>query len=185
MRIHIAGAVACGVFSLCLCAAAVAQGMPGAMQGQDFGGPPPNVRKITDGALTCEQILAESRQLEQSAATHQAAADNAQREAAQAQDLMMKQAMGARGGGMSSAATGLLGMLPGVGFIGGIAAQSAAESRMASMQQQTAVVTQVYERMAQSHQALQFAQARNDHLVGLFLQKGCKVPEGAAAAASR
>lgn len=146
-----------------------------------YGGPPPNVRKLTDGSLTCEQIYAESKMLEQSAATHQATVDAAQREAMQAQEAMMKSA---RGGGMSGTATGLLGALPGLGFVGGLAAQAQASSRMAAAQEGNAAMTQAYQRMAGATQSLAYAQARNDHLVGLFLQKGCKAPvDGATAAA--
>ncbi|MET0311544.1 MAG: hypothetical protein ABW051_05795, partial [Burkholderiaceae bacterium] len=146
-----------------------------------FGAPPAGIRKLTDGALTCEQIYAESRALEKSSAEQQAVVDAAQREAAQAQEAMMR---GARGSTMSGMASGLLGSLPGVGLVGGLAAQASMTSRMAAAQEGTTAMTQAYQRVASASQSMAYAQARNDHLVGMFLQKGCKTPDAAGTAAA-
>lgn len=151
--------------------------MPMPMQGMAPMGPPPGVRKITDGALTCEQIYAESRSLEASIATHRATSDAAQAEATAAQDALMKQANSA---GAMPMGAGMLGMIPGAGMFSGMAAQAAMSSQRSAMQEGTTKVTAAYQRMAQAQEQLAFAQGRNDHLVGLFLQKNCKVPEGAA-----
>jgi flagellar hook-length control protein FliK len=139
-------------------------------------GPPPGVRKITDGALSCDQIYAESRGLEESIARHRATSDAAQAEATAAQDAMMKQANSA---GSMPMGAGLLGMIPGAGMFSGMAAQAAVASQRSAMQESTAKVTSAYQRMAQAQEQLAYAQGRNDHLVGLFLQKNCKLPDGA------
>jgi hypothetical protein len=140
--------------------------------------PPAGVRKLSDAALSCDQIYAEASALEASVATHRAASEAAQREATQAQEAMMKSASGSMAVPVASS---LLGMIPGGNMISGMAAQAAMQSQMSAMQDSTAQMTAAYQRMAQAQEALAHAQARNDHLVGLFLNKGCKLPEGQAA----
>jgi tagatose-1,6-bisphosphate aldolase non-catalytic subunit AgaZ/GatZ len=137
--------------------------------------PPVGVRKITDGAMSCEQIYAESRSLEDAVVKHRAASDAAQAEANVAQEAMMKRAAG---GSAMPMASGLLGMIPGGGMVSGMAAQAAMSAQMSAMQESTAKMTASYQRMAQAQEQLAWAQARNDHLVGLFLGKNCKLPEG-------
>lgn len=139
--------------------------------------PPAGVRKITDGSLTCAQIYAEARSLEEAVVKHRAAADAAQAEANQAQQAMMQRSTGGMAMPMAS---GLLGMIPGGSLVSGMAAQAAMSSQMSAMQDGTAKMTASYQRMAQVQEQLAHAQARNDHLVGLFLAKNCKVPEAAA-----
>lgn len=136
-------------------------------------GPPAGIKKITDGALTCEQLYAESKSLEQAAARHRAESEAAQKEATVAQDAMMKQAASSTA---VPVATSLLGMLPGGSMVGSLAAQAAMSSKMSAMQEGTAKVTASYQRMAQAQEQLAYAQGRNDHLVDLFLKKNCKVP---------
>lgn len=138
-------------------------------------GPPPGARKITDGALTCAQIQAESRSLEQAALQHRVEADTAQREANTSQQDMMKQA----GGGMSAMplASSLLGMLPGGSLVSSMAAEAAMSAQRSAMQDGAARMMASYQRIAQAQEQLAYAQARNDHLVGLFLAKKCKLAE--------
>lgn len=140
--------------------------------------PPAGVRKLSDAGLSCEQIYAEATALEASMATHRAASDAAQQEAAKAQETMMKSASGSMAVPVASS---LLGMIPGGGMISGMAAQAAMQSQMSAMQESTSQMTASYQRMAQAQEALAYAQARNDHLVGMFLSKGCKLPEAQAA----
>jgi hypothetical protein len=151
------------------------QGMQG--MGGMAPGPVAGVRKITDGALTCEQLYAESMALEQSMARHRTASDAAQQEANVAQEAMMK---GARGSMAAPMATSVLSMIPGVGMFSGLAAQASMQAQMSSMQESTQQMTASYQRMAQAQEQLGMAQARNDHLVGLFLAKNCKLPEAPA-----
>ncbi len=135
--------------------------------------PPAGVRKLTDGALGCEQIYAESRGLEAAIAKHQAEADAAQAEANTAQDAMMKNA----GGGGMSMGSSLLGMIPGANMFSGMAQQAAMSAQMSAMRDSQSKMMAAYQRVAQVQEQLAYAQARNDHLVDLFLKKGCKVPQ--------
>ncbi len=138
--------------------------------------PPASVKKLSDAGLTCDQIYVEATQLEKSIPEHRAASDAAQREANEAQQAMMKSASS---GMMPSMGASLLGMVPGGGMVSGLAAQAAASARMSAMQDSTAKIMASYQRMAQAQEALAYAQARNDHLVGMFLSKGCKLPQAA------
>ena len=140
-------------------------------------GPPPGVRKITDGALGCEQIYAESQALEASVARHRSESEAAQKEANAAQESMMKSASGGAGMSMGSS---LLGMIPGAGMFSGMAQQAAMSAQMSGMQESQSKMMAAYQRMMQAQEQLAYAQGRNDHLVGLFLEKKCKVPEGQA-----
>lgn len=139
-------------------------------------GPPVGVRKISDAGLSCEQIHAESRGLEEAALRHRTAADAAQREANAAQDTMMKRASS---GGAMPMASGLLNMIPGAGMFSGMAAQAAMSGQRSSMQEGSSQVMAAYQRLAAAQEQLAYAEARNDHLVGLFLDRKCKLPEGA------
>lgn len=135
--------------------------------------PPAGVKKLSDAGLSCDQIYAEATQLEKTIPEHRAASDAAQREANEAQQAMMKSA---NSGMMPSMGASLLGMVPGGGMVSGLASQAAASARMSAMQESTAKIMASYQRMAQAQEALAYAQARNDHLVGMFLSKGCKLP---------
>lgn len=136
--------------------------------------PPAGVRKITDGALSCEQIYAESRGLEAAIAKHQAESDAAQAEANAAQDAMMKSA--GRGPG-ASVGSSLLGMIPGANMFSGMAQQAAMSAQMSAMRDSQSKMMASYQRVAQVQEQLAYAQARNDHLVDLFLKKGCRAPQ--------
>lgn len=139
-------------------------------------GPPTGVRKITDGALGCEQIYAESRSLEADMVKQRAVSEAAQAEANVAQEAMMKNAGGGMGMGMGSS---LLGMIPGAGMLSGMAQQAAMSSQMSAMQESQGRMMASYQRMMKAQEQLAYAQARNDHLVGLFMEKKCTLPEGA------
>jgi hypothetical protein len=137
--------------------------------------PPTGVRKLSDAGLSCEQIYAEATQLEKSIPERRAEADALQREANASQQAMMKSASS---GMMPSVGASLLGMIPGAGMVSSLAQQAAASAQMSAMQEGTAKMMASYQRMAQVQEQLAYAQARNDHLVGMFLAKGCKLPEG-------
>jgi hypothetical protein len=175
--------LACG--ALVLSATAWSQAVPAAqaealdadeppMMPMPPAAPPAGVRKLSDAGLSCEQIHAEATSLEKSIVQHRAASDAAQREANEAQQAMMSSASSGMG---TSMATGLLGMLPGGGMVSGMAAQAAAQAQMSAMREGQGRMMSAYQRMAQAQEALAYAQARNDHLVGMFLQKGCKLPQ--------
>lgn len=142
-----------------------------------------NVRKLGDGELSCAQIYAETQGLEASGQAQQAEAAQAQQVMTDAQNEMMKQASGMRGGGMGSAiGSGLLGMIPGASQVQGMAMQAAAEARQASMQENTRKMMQAQTRLMNAEMALEHTRARSDHLTELFLKKGCKLSEARAAA---
>lgn len=144
----------------------------------EAGAPPaptPGVRKITDGALTCEQIYAESRGLEEAVARHRAESDAAQKDANAQQEALMKSASGGMGMGVGSS---LLGMIPGAGMLSGMAQQAALSAQMSGMQDAQSKMMASYQRMMQAQEHLAYAQGRNDHLVGLFLAKKCTAPQG-------
>ena len=67
-------------------------------------GPPPGVRKLTDGSLSCEQIYNESRGLEAEVAQYSAESDAAMQEANVAQQALMSNAGPGVGSGISTAA---------------------------------------------------------------------------------
>lgn len=148
--------------------------MPAPMMNMPMG-PPPGVRKITDGALSCEQIYAESRSLEAEVAKYSAESDAAMQEANAAQQAMMSNA----GSGVGTQAVGLLGMVPGASMFTGMAQQAAMSAQMSALQESQSKMMTSYQRMAKVQERMAYAQARNDHLVGLFLEKKCKLPEGA------
>lgn len=170
-------ALATSCLWLCLLpASAQMVGQPFEMPAPGYSGTPaPNVRKITDGNLTCEQIYAESTSLEATISTQQAAVAAAQKEAQKAQDSMISGAMSSPGTGV---ATSILGMIPGAGIAAGLASQAAIAAQQAAAQQSATDMNQAYQRMATLSESLAQAQARNDYLIGLFLQKNCKAPGG-------
>lgn len=140
-------------------------------------GPPAGVRKISDAGLSCQQIYAESRSLEEAIVRHRAASETAQRDANTAQDSMMKRASSASAMPMASS---LLSMVPGAGMFGGLAAQAAMSAQQSAIQEGTSQVMAAYQRVTAAQEQLAYAEARNDHLVSLFLDRKCKLPEGAA-----
>ena len=77
---------------------------------------------------------------------------------------------------------GLLGLIPGGAQVQGHAMQAAAEARRARMQDNTQQMMQAQTRLVNAEQALGHVQARSEHLVDLFLKKGCKLSEVKAAA---
>ncbi len=139
---------------------------------------PQSVRKLSDGELTCLQIHAETLALEKASQDQQAQATQAQAVMAEIQNEVLAQANGARGGGMGSAiGSGLIGMIPGAGQLQGYAAQAAADARRARMQEGVNKMMQAQTQLMNAEQALEHAQARGDHLVDLFLKKGCKLSQ--------
>ena len=147
---------------------------PGALRG---------VKKLGDGELDCAQLYAETKALERSGELQQAEATQAQQAMAQSQNDMMKQANDLRGGGMGSAiGSSVLGMIPGAGYVQGMAMQAAASARMANMQDNVNKMMQAQNQLMSTEQALEFTRARSEHLTDLFLKKGCKLSEVTTAA---
>jgi hypothetical protein len=140
-------------------------------------GPPAGVRKISDAGLSCQQIHTEARSLEEAIVKHRAASEAAQRDANAAQENMMKRASSA---GAAPMASSLLSMVPGAGMFGGLAAQAAMSAQQSAIQEGTSQVMAAYQRVTAAQEQLAYAEARNDHLVGLFLDRKCRLPEGAA-----
>ncbi|WP_137919018.1 hypothetical protein [Hydrogenophaga sp. 2FB] len=152
---------------------------------QSAAPPTRNVRKLSDGELTCAQIYAETQALEKSSQAQQAEATQAQAAMTETQNEMMKSAGSMPGSGIGSAiGNSLLGMIPGAGQIQGYAMQAAAEARRASMQDSAQKMMQAQTQLMKLEQGLEHAQARSDHLADLFLKKGCKLSEVKAATAN-
>lgn len=135
-----------------------------------------SVRKLSDSELGCGEIYTESQGLEKSLLTWQAEAAQAQRAMEDTQNEMMKRANDARGAGMGAAiGGGLLGLIPGGGQVAGYAAQAAASARRADMQENVNRMMQAQTQLMKLEQAMEHAQARNDHLADLFLKMGCRL----------
>lgn len=146
---------------------------------------PRNVKKLSDGELSCAQIYAETQVLEKTSQERGAEAEQAQAAMMASQNEMMKQAGGMGGGGVgSSVGSSLLSLIPGGGQIQSFAMQAAADARRASMQDSVEKMMQVQTRLVNAEQARELAQARSEHLTDLFLKKGCKLSEAKAASAS-
>lgn len=135
------------------------------------------VRRITDAALSCDQIYEESRRLEEEISRHRAASEAAQREAAAIQEAMTGSSSGS---GALPVASSLLGSIPGVGMFAGLATSAATSAQMANLKEKTEQMSAAYERLAAAQERAAHAEARNDHLVALFLDRKCKLPEAAA-----
>lgn len=150
----------------------------------EYAAPPmANVRELRDGELTCAEIYAETQALERTGREQQAKARQAQEAMTKSQEAMTKQASN-MSGGMGAIGGGLLSMVPGGGLVSGLAARAATSARTSAIQQETNRMMQTQMEMINTEQALQYTQARSDHLAGLFLDKGCKLSEvqGAASA---
>lgn len=146
---------------------------------------PRNVKKLSDGELSCAQIYAETQVLEKTSQERGAEAEQAQAAMMASQNEMMKQASGMGGGGMgSSVGSSLLSLIPGGGQIQSFAMQAAADARRASMQDSVEKMMQVQTRLMNAEQARELAQARSEHLTDLFLKKGCKLSEVKSAGAA-
>jgi len=146
---------------------------------------PRNVKKLSDGELSCAQIYAETQVLEKTSQERGAEAEQAQAAMMASQNEMMKQASGMGGGSMgSSVGSSLLSLIPGGGQIQSFAMQAAADARRASMQDSVEKMMQVQTRLVNAEQARELAQARSEHLTDLFLKKGCKLSEVKSAGAA-
>jgi hypothetical protein len=140
------------------------------------------VRQLGDGELSCAQIHAETQALEKTSQAHQAEAAQAQQAMTDTQNEMMKLASAGRGGVGSAIGGSLLGLIPGGAQVQGYAMQAAAEARRAGMQDNTNKMMQAQTRLVNAEQALEHVQARSEHLVDLFLKKGCRLSEVKATA---
>ncbi|WP_288253934.1 hypothetical protein [uncultured Hydrogenophaga sp.] len=140
-----------------------------------------SVRRLGDGELSCAQIHAETQALEKTGQIHRAEAAQAQQAMTDTQNEMMKLASEGRGGVGSAIGGSLLGLIPGGSQVQGYAMQAAAEARRAGMQDSTNKMMQAQTRLVNAEQALEHVQARSEHLVDLFLKKGCKLSEVKAA----
>lgn len=141
------------------------------------------VKRLSDSDLSCSEIHAESAALEKTGQAQQAEAAQAQEAMAKVQEALAAQAGGVRGGGVGAAiGGGLLGMVPGGAQIQGHAMKAAAEARRAGMEEGMQKMMQAQTQLMNAEQALEFAQARGEHLADLFLRKGCRLSEVKAAA---
>lgn len=146
---------------------------------------PRNVKRLSDGELSCAQIYAETQALEKTSQERGAESEQAQAAMMASQNEMMKQASGMGGGGVaSSVGSSLLSLIPGGGQIQSFAMQAAADARRASMQDSVEKMMQVQTRLVNAEQARELAQARSEHLTDLFLKKGCKLSEVKSAGAA-
>jgi len=136
-----------------------------------------SVRQLGDGELGCAQIHAQIQALEKTGQAHQAEAAQAQQAMTDTQNEMMKLASAGHGGVGSAIGGSLLGLIPGGAQMQGHAMQAAAEARRAGMQDSTNKMMQAQTRLVNAEQALEHVQARREHLVDLFLKKGCKLSE--------
>lgn len=145
-----------------------------------------SVRKLSDSELTCAQIYAETRELEQTSRSRQMEAMQAHQAMTETQDEMMKQADRMRGGGMGAAVgSSLIGMIPGAGQVQGHAMRATADARRAGMQESAHKMVQAQTRLMNAEQSLEHVQARAEHLAGWFLTKGCRLSEVESTAASK
>jgi hypothetical protein len=135
---------------------------------------PPNVARMSDSDLTCEQLYAESAVIEQRLARMPKPEDPmalASRMQSEMMDEVQKQqaAMRAR-----SVASSVLSMVPGVG---GLAASALGPGGVDSshMDEQMARYTKQVQQMQVQMRAVAEQQARHRHVTNLFLSRACKV----------
>jgi hypothetical protein len=157
-----------------LCAHAQAAGY-----GDDFGmgmGNMQSVAKMSDGDASCEQLFAESEQLQKEIAALPKPEDPMAISQKMTDDIMASQRKAMQGARAKSLASSVLSMVPGVG---GLAASALSpgmgsmpdtskemEKHMKALQESTAANMAIYQR-----------QARQQHVTDLFLDRSCKVSQ--------
>lgn len=154
-------------------------------------GNPASAARMSDSDATCEQLYAESAYLEARVAALPKAEDPMQASMKMQEEMLQAQKKMMGGMRAKSMASGLLGMVPGVGGIaGGLAssAMSRGPNLDAMGQAQRKAMTQMQE-STQAMMAVSQLQMRNSHVTQLFLSRSCKVstldPEAITAARAR
>lgn len=147
--------------------------------GDDFGmgmGNMQSVAKMSDGDASCEQLFAESEQLQKEIAALPKPEDPMAISQKMTDDIMASQRKAMQGARAKSLASSVLSMVPGVG---GLAASALSpgmgsmpdtskemEKHMKALQESTAASMAIYQR-----------QARQQHVTDLFLDRSCKVSQ--------
>lgn len=141
-------------------------------------GPPAGARKITDGALSCQAIFDEVSGLQKKTEETKAALDAVQKNISTATSKMMGPSSGGTAGiGVgSSIASSLLGMIPGGSMLSSASMAASVNARQAAMQDSVKSMMQSQTRAMDLQRDLAYTEARNDHLVDLFLKKKCTPP---------
>jgi hypothetical protein len=141
-------------------------------------GDPGSAARMSDSDASCEQLYAESDFLDARVAAMPKAIDPMEVSARMREDMMaaQKKAMGGmRAKGMAS---GLLGMIPGVGGIAGGLASSALSRGGGGMEAAGEAARKAMKEMQDNNQAMMASaqlQMRKDHVTRLFLARNCKV----------
>lgn len=155
--------------------------------GDDFGmgmGNMQSVAKMSDGDASCEQLFAESEQLQKEIATLPKPEDPMAISQKMTDDIMASQRKAMQGARAKSLASSVLSMVPGVGGLAASALSPAMrsmpdtskdmEKHMKALQESTAANMAIYQR-----------QARQQHVTDLFLDRSCKVSQLQADALAR
>lgn len=141
--------------------------------------PAESAKMLSDAGASCETLKAEVMQLEQALGHKQRQLRASERAFEEAKAAMMQSGLGGAADAVSSA-TGLLSMIPGVGFgvgiAGSIASTVAANARSASLQEQSTRMEKAYMDIQELGSDVSRDQARRDHVVDLFLSRDCKLP---------
>lgn len=150
-----------------------------ASYGDDFGmgmGTPPSVAKMSDGDASCEQLYAESEQLQKEIAALPKPEDPMAISQKMTDDIMSSQRKAVQGARAKSFASSVLSMVPGVG---GLAA-SALSPGMGSMPDTSKDMQKHMKALQEStaaNMAIYHRQARQQHVTDLFLDRSCKVSQ--------
>ena len=147
--------------------------------GDDFGmgmGSMPSVAKMSDGDASCEQLFAESEQLQKEIAALPQPEDPMVISQKMTDDIMNSQRKAAQGARAKSLASSVLSMVPGVGGLAASALRPGMggmpdtskdmQKHMKALQESTAANMAIYHR-----------QARQQHVTDLFLDRSCKVSQ--------
>lgn len=147
--------------------------------GDDFGmgmGNMPSVAKMSDGDASCEQLYAESEQLQKEIAALPKPEDPMAISQKMTDDIMSSQRKAVQGARAKSFASSVLSMVPGVG---GLAA-SALSPGMGSMPDTSKDMQKHMKALQEStaaNMAIYHRQARQQHVTDLFLDRSCKVSQ--------
>jgi hypothetical protein len=147
--------------------------------GDDMGmgmGAMPSVAKMSDGDASCEQLYAESEQLQKQIAALPKPEDPMAISQKMTDDIMNAQRKATQGARAKSFASTVLSMVPGVG---GLAA-SALSPGMRSMPDTSADMQKHMKALQEStaaNMAIYHRQARQQHVTDLFLERSCKVSQ--------
>ncbi|TFY96590.1 hypothetical protein [Ramlibacter humi] len=136
------------------------------------------VRKLTDSELSCSAMETEVAALEQEATAKREQSDALNAEFRKSQEELVS-AM--RSAVPTTAGMGLISMLPGGSVAGSLLAQSASSNRLNATAEYNRKMQAMQARAALMQTDIARAEARKDHLVGMYLQKGCRSTKSAGA----